>query len=518
MQLVPWGLNMRKILLSIIFVLFAVNTFGADYYIAQTATGSGDASSCANAKIYSWNWTTPNVADGDTVHLCGTITSTLNIPISGSSVGITVKFESGAKFSKTAWGTDASGAIYSSGKNYIIIDGGSNGIIENTNNGTALGLQQDTTGIYLNGGSNITIKNLTIKNLYVRTPNSQDSNSYASAIHSIDTGSLTINNNTIYGAYYLLLITAASGNPSGLSIYSNDLSQFSTAIVVRLDGSSNYSNVNIYNNTIYDSYVWDGCWGGTGDDYCTSGTWFHRDGIHTWGNYSGKTVGTVTIYNNTFTGDWGVSGHYTSFIGTTDYTTPVVIYNNLFNVTNQAPSTGWIWLANYTGINSSARIYNNTLVNNSGGNGGDAIYNQGGTWSTMDIKNNIFSGIYIGIYDVPGTATITSDYNDFYNVTAIGRAPDASWRYTLANWQTYLGGCPGTGKDCNSVITAPPFTSSSVFTLTTAFAGTDLSAYFTTDILGVTRSSFDMGAYEYVSVSSTAKSIGVKQIGGQKTN
>ena len=51
------------------------------------------------------------------------------------------------------------------GFNYITIDGGSGGIIQNTANGTALQYQHDSLGIFLNG-SNIIVRNLTIRNIY----------------------------------------------------------------------------------------------------------------------------------------------------------------------------------------------------------------------------------------------------------------------------------------------------------------------------------------------------------------
>lgn len=506
---------MKKLFLVIIFVFFALPVFGADYYIAQTAAGDNDATSCANAKaITALTWGSGNMgAAGNTIHICGTITSTLTIGASGSAgQPITILFESGAKFSKgdnAAWGGDTapstSSAIYASSKYYITIDGGTNGIIENTDNGTGLGVSVNSHGIGMSAVSNIVIKNLTIKEIYKRTARSDvDSNSYGVGIWVRNGSNITVNNNNIYGAFYCLVFTATTGDPSGLYVHHNNLSQMSTGIKIALDGSTNYSNLNIYNNRIFDTYVWDGSWG--------TGLWHHRDGIHTWGNYTGKTIGTLNIYNNTFDGDWGAqsgwaSPRVTGYIYVTDYTTPLLIYNNLFAPTDGTYNNGWIDAHTYgTG---TIEIYNNTfsgLVKKS--IGGTGVYLAGtGSW-TATFKNNIFKTLYIGVYDPTSDSTITSDNNIFYDLNTVGRTGSA-WYSSLSSWQGYLGGgCPSaTGNDCNSVTTDPKFVSSSDFSLQSDSpaidAGDDLSASFTTDILGSTRSTFDIGAYEYGGAADT---------------
>ena len=60
-------------------------------YIAQSVQGAGDGSSCSNAKTYpffntSSNWGTAvgQIGPG-TVHLCGTISSSLTVQSSGSN-------------------------------------------------------------------------------------------------------------------------------------------------------------------------------------------------------------------------------------------------------------------------------------------------------------------------------------------------------------------------------------------------------------------------------------------------
>ena len=144
-------------------------------YIAQNATGSNNGSSCANAYAVSFfntssNWGngTGKISPGTTVHLCGTITSQLVGQGSGTSGSpITIYFEPNAKISMPA-GT----LMNMQNENYIVIDGGTNGILENTDNGTNLDNQIAASGIYASGSGNLEIKNLTIQNLYVHTSTS----------------------------------------------------------------------------------------------------------------------------------------------------------------------------------------------------------------------------------------------------------------------------------------------------------------------------------------------------------
>jgi len=465
------------------------NAMAADYYIAQTAGGNNDATSCANAKVYSWNWTNPNVVAGDTVHLCGTFTSALVIPQSFSAPGVTVKFESGAKFSTSYWGLN--GAITITNKNYITIDGDDVGVIEATANGTGLANQQDGKGIYINGGSNITVKNLTIKDLYVRTPDSSDPNKYQKAIQAANTDSVTLDDLIIEDAYYAINAYASTANKSVLNISNNDISRVSTGIIAALDGNVNYSDISIHDNKLYDFYVWDGCWGS-----CTlQSEWHHNDGIHIWGDFSGNAVGPIYIYNNEIGGDFGL--HTTGWIFTEHYVSEIYIHNNLLYTSAEPPTDSFLILASsYTG--ATAKIYNNTIKGaGTTSGGGNAAYL--GSAFSADLQNNIFTNCYTGIYK-PNGAAPTTDYNLFYNLGYIGWM--SSGATTLASWRTQLGGCSDTGNDCSSITDEPTFVSISDFSLQSNSpainAGTDLSEYFTTDILGNPRSGvWDIGAYEY---------------------
>src|SRR4029077_8600636 len=93
-----------------------------------------------------WGSSGATVLPGDRVLLVGTFNNSLLIAGSGASGNpVTILFEPGANFTSPCW-TD-SGAIQLNGQSWITIDGGSNGIIQNTATGTGLASQNNSIGI-----------------------------------------------------------------------------------------------------------------------------------------------------------------------------------------------------------------------------------------------------------------------------------------------------------------------------------------------------------------------------------
>jgi len=76
---------------------------------------------------------------------------------------VTIKFETGAKLSAPYW--SANGAIALTSKDNVVIDGGTNGIIENTDNGTGKTYVAASAGVSTSLCNNLEIKNLTIQNM-----------------------------------------------------------------------------------------------------------------------------------------------------------------------------------------------------------------------------------------------------------------------------------------------------------------------------------------------------------------
>src|SRR5438132_7973031 len=196
------------LIFNVALIAVASTARAKDIYVGQTSAGSDSGADCSNTHSIGWANTAGNwgaggsqISPGDTVHLCGTFTSTLAPPGSGTSGNpVTFLFESGAKFSKAAWGTGASAAIWINTQSYLTIDGGTNGLIECTDNGTALGQQVDADGIDSQFASamdaHLTVKNLKVWKLYQRTSGSTTDHSRHSNGISLVGSYNTIQNNT----------------------------------------------------------------------------------------------------------------------------------------------------------------------------------------------------------------------------------------------------------------------------------------------------------------------------------
>jgi hypothetical protein len=515
-------------ILIAVLIFIAFPAWSANYYIAQSAAGSGNASSCANAKAYTWDWTTgASVADGDTVYVCGTITGSadynsygLTIPKGGASTPITLKFckdgeancgtGNQGKFSSKYW--SLYGAIHADYKNYITIDGNGVGIVENTNNGDLLTYHNaNAHGVYIIGGSNIEVKNLIIQNLYVKKY--LDAGDYSVS----ETGIISLNGNNI-------------------SIHDNTINNAATGINYQWTSAGNYSNVNIYNNTISDCNWGIAFPGGAGkstttltgisiynNDISIGAQWtsptdvYHHNGIFAWADQGNPaTMTNVSIYNNYIHGPSVLPDRYnvaaanlgTGFIFIQyAYVSGLKIYNNLMAGITDDIGNGNIYLE-YIRL-SDVLIANNTMAGL--GNASRCIGIVPYTNVTAIVKNNICYGAAVGIWadnTIGGSVALTIDNNDYYGLTTIGSTPT---NYnTLAAWQTRLGGgCTGTppnatptGRECNSLTSNPDL--SAVYTKKstspTKDKGASMSAYFTTDKAGISRPrgyGWDIGAYEY---------------------
>ncbi|MGH8326806.1 MAG: hypothetical protein ACRET2_08605, partial [Steroidobacteraceae bacterium] len=121
---------------------------GPQLFVAQSAAGSNDGSNCANAHAASWfdqsgSWGTAadQIGPGVTVWLCGAITQPLTAQGSGSNGDpITVHWEPEASISEPYCAP--SGCFNTNDQSYLTLDGGSDGLIQATANGSGLANQQ----------------------------------------------------------------------------------------------------------------------------------------------------------------------------------------------------------------------------------------------------------------------------------------------------------------------------------------------------------------------------------------
>ena len=483
-----------------VLIFIARTGWATNYYIAQSASGIGDGTSCANARANTWDWS--GVTSDDTVYICGSISSQVVIGASGTyGHPVTLKF---CKDMEASCGTGnqgklstavfpALGAIYNSGKSYLTIDGNNVGVIENTNNGDLLTYHNNSVGIYSNG-DNVEIKNLTIQNIYVKVYNSE------AAGMAIDGGGMALYGSNV-SAHHNVITMAPSGithiNTSGatksnISLHHNITYDTNWGIQAAVGVAGSISDsVYIYNNDITLTDAW---------TISTEPSWYHHNGSYC---FSGDGLGLITnlsFYNNyihSLTSHvWAASGFIHADYGIKS----IRVYNNLLvGDVNGSPSPAFIFVNNGGTTNAVIDIYNNTIIGINSTRG--IMLDTPGTGTKLTTKNNIIKGVTIGVQVTsPGNVTIDSDNNSFYNNSYVAYA--GAYYTTLANWQTYLGGCPGSNNDCNSITSNPDLNSDYTEKpiSPTRDAGTPLSSVFTTDIIGITRpqgTAWDIGAYEY---------------------
>jgi len=400
-----------------------VDISGGNLYISQTTQGNASASSCANSQSMVWlnnatNWGNGayQIGPGDTVHLCGTISSQLTVRGSGTSGNpVTVVFEPNAKMSAPTWPVPA--AIYIPSRSNVIIDGGSNGVVEATASGTNFPFAPVTQrAVRSEGGTNVEIKNLIIRNFYLRTPLSNDPADQGFGMSLAGTSNLSVHHNTISEMRTGIV---ASGIASNISIYSNRLTRISNGMFISAGGSASsvINGLEIYDNTILDGYVWDGI--------LSNGHWFHNDGIQISAPTPGSYTDNVEVYGNVIGGDMGT--HITALIYMEDDIRNTKVYNNILY------TTGTSWPVNgFIVSGTPSWVYGNTIVASAGGTG---IHARG---PQSKVIGNLMIGISYGISTVDDSRLGVSDYNLYYfwKDREMGSRP---YIYKYDKWKAELG-------------------------------------------------------------------------------
>lgn len=493
------GLMHKLIFMMVTSFLFGVSSSGAkDIYVAQIPIGSKSGADCADAqgfdslKRYAW------VAQ-NTIHLCGTFNmpggASGVITIGGSGTEgnpITVKFETGAIATAPYWG--ANGFITANNQNYIVVDGGTNGTITATANGTNLANQYTpTAGIIFSNVSNSEIKNLTITNVYVHSSPSDEVGTQSTwGIQWAGGSNVSIDGNTIHDAYGCIQYAIpASSTSSNINIFNNETYNCNWSINVGGGSNGNVVNgVSIHGNKVHDWGNW--------DDISSNN---HHDGIFVFAEGPGSAYDSVLVYNNLVYGF--VQAPITAFInmstngGANNFT-----FNNvLYNTGSGYAANGYLFDYGLGAFN-----FNNTIVgpgvSNISGNG----YITYGTGSTL--RNNIISTSYVGITINRGANIFSSDYNNLYNLNSTAH-DSGIWFKTMAKWRA------ATGFDTHSTEgdpllnagSSPPYQLNS--TSSAAYQkGANLTSYCTmvpplcNDAAGNARPAtgpWDMGAYQYSS-------------------
>ena len=377
---------MTKLVFVLGLLLMAVPVRATDFYIAQNSSRTSGGSSCGNALSLAWinnrsSWGngSAQVGPGDTVHLCGTFNGAAGqqlLIVRGSGQSghpITIKFEPGANLSAPYW--SGQGAIYMSGVSYITVDGGSSGVIQNTENGTGKKYHQNSMGIYAPGCTSCTVQNLTVANLYVRNSATDTSASHSMhCVYWLDSNNFTVNNVTCHDTSW-----AIAGFGNNFTLEHSNIYNVDHGLAVGPTGAM--SGISVHDNHIHDYAKWD-----------SPNNAYHHDGIHLWGQHGGS-ITNGAIYNNLFDGDPGVN--ITADVYLQDSIRGMSVYNNVFTAPTTRTINALWFAAGSTSLNSSGNsAYHNTIV--AGGHrAGSAMYVESQIGFTA--ANNIFIG---GLSDI----------------------------------------------------------------------------------------------------------------------
>jgi hypothetical protein len=375
-----------------------------------------------------------------------------------------------------------------------------------------------TQPIFDGGGANTALIFHTARVSYVKIDNIKFTNigitgetATASPIKISDMGDgIEISNNTIaaYANHGIVLGHSCVINRSGLKIHHNTFQHCTNHIEIGggCTGAT-YNDIEIYNNVFEDPQT-------------QLVDLDHADGIHIW-NVSNTAIYTgIKIYNNIYRGDWGSgdgSTTSTAQIYLEDCCSGVDIYNNVLSFTNTTNSySGFLFTPGFIAIygSSNVRVYNNTVTaaaipgklspSPAGGKCG-VVISAGGAAScdNIKIKNNIFQDVLFGV-GLPTSGCTTGleiDYNQYHIASGEYAGGIGGSFKSFAQWQASGYEAHGqSGDPLFTDIVAPTFDLTLQEASPSVNKGVDLSASFTTDLLGNARptgaNSWDMGAYE----------------------
>ncbi len=502
--------------LIFIFISFTISINAEDIYIGQTSAGADDGSSCSNCKDITWFNTAGNwgagagkISAGDTVHLCGNITTGLTVQGNGATNSpVTILFESGATMIKSNWGPSGA-AININARAYITIDGGAlgkiggydgnealiNGLIQDTDSGSGLSFTNNTAGIWGGDAANIIVKNLAIKDMFKRLSGSGAAGG-GSGVYSFWNGGTSPHDWTV---------TNCVIKDVGVGFF--------------MDYGTTSFNLRFLDSTVYNSN-----WGGAAGDHDATATmtnivvrgcyfhdfvnWdspantYHHNGFYSWAESGGSLRG-VLYENNVISGGYssGSPNNASSglFVSGPGATFPIDVRNNIFITTSvNPPADGMIFI--WPGATADARVHNNTFL----GNGSGIAINLFGGRGTagqqqFSLVNNACSNMTFVSLFFNNTITLIAT-NDFgwslksgeeYSSSTTG----SSVFKTLAQWKAL-------GYDTTSTASSGQINSTNWFPAVGSVlvdTGTDLSAYFALDRIGTVRPNgigWDIGAME----------------------
>ena len=493
-------------------LLLASAAFAENLYVAQSAAGSDDGSSCANAKAASWfntagSWGAgaAKISAGDTAHLCGTITTALTAQGDGSSGSpITVFFETGAKVSLTV--CPASGCVDLSERAYIVLDGGTtcgwvngavvncNGTVEATASGTSFSNGATSSfGIDATNCANCEIRNINLSNVYQHTSSSDSPAGDFRGINqlgiSTQNATFRVHHNIIEDVASAIVYVPGSSADSGFQVYNNYIYNINSSVDISNNNNGTLTAASIHDNRFSSTANWD-----------ATGCPAHHNSLHAFA-YTTTNSG-IDYYNNLIDGDWGNCATSGLFIeGGGSVNNNIRVFNNLWNYTYIQENGA---LVNIT-AGGFIRVYNNAIL---------GTYQPGDVCLSIDslagasvyVENNIVSNCGTVISTKAVGEILVWDYNIY-----AGPSPNTwtdqevpAWYSAFSDWKSHCS-CDSHSL-YNSSAGYPALTSNGALQVTSPAigAGANLTSLAITalnsDLAGVARpasAAWDAGAYQY---------------------
>lgn len=446
-------MNFKKtaLLFAIIFACAGWSfASAANIFITQSGSPQGACTTNVQTPAFfnnaaNWGSGASQIGPGTIVHICGTFTAlaeaqepatqSVNTNIltaqgSGASGNpVTILFDTNAQMTSPAFGADSNAAIVLDGSSFLTVDGGTNGVIQNTNNKDT-GLDVFSTGISAKPCNNCEIRNLSIVNIYVHPQNGK---THASGLdqtleRAIDfSGSnWSIHDNTIHDCGWCLFQAYDSGD-TNTQIFNNNVYNMDHGWALATSNAAAFTSAFFHDNHFHDTANWD-----------ASGCPFHHDGIHTFGT-SGSSIDGLNIYNNLFDGNWGQCPTGYVFIEGGGSSTPshlrsMTFYNNVILIPSGAVENTNSWVDIASGESGAQRVFNNTFIgpNNTDNTLCIAMQNL----SSIKFENNAISNCGDPV-DIDNSIIAAVDHNFYGTVCGTGNCFifNGSFTGNFAFWQ-----------------------------------------------------------------------------------
>lgn len=538
----------------------------ADWWVAQTATGSASGADTNDLmSIASVNASFP-ASPGDWLHLCGIITNSLILGSGTTGHPITIHFEPNAKFSAPTLptaGTQGGGWLCLG--DHVVIDGGFNGRMELTDNGTpaAYGGTFDYNngsvwGIYGDGHTDVTIQNLTIAGLYVRQttndPGPINNQNEVRAIFTRDTSGLTVTNCFIADVQTALFLTYNASHQSNTLCSHCVFTNYNWGLSMAADSDNGMlDNLTIANNFFYTGDAWEG-----NSDFHRNSIYL-RDDIVTGGRMSNVVVACnfIKAGANPRSTAGGTSG-FSFSVNSTNAVQHLRIYNNIAMM--QPPlvySAGGGPQLESVGVDTL--LANNTVIGwatavpgKFGGSGINSTFNSPAALAQDFVYNNLvvsgfgemvnFNVSAAGLTNNPATLNalmsgINSDYNIFdcqasssFAIAAYATAGGLWWEPIVDSFWAFTNAFPVLEPHSSSAKAQLAANYAPLSTDTVALGrGTNLTAFAIADNLpgllydyaGAPRpasGNWTIGAYQNPSPNAQALSLIAQGLGSQSSN